>query len=493
MFWSDGRKSESVTFHAVATPGAIDEFQAAPYSNSLLRYMHALREVIINHPVVAAFWDGVISTTSPCIDIIAKEINPSWTIEITLNTSVTAITSNITDTITPDTTPENYIVCVDVFFQEFDKYGGYQRVATLEDTPDSKGLTTFNLGDILDSELHEAIGELELPGLGFTQAYIADTNRQYFIRISEKWGAPIETQDYIYQDPLIVRCGGIDQKIWLESDHISSIDHRNSLLSWMPAFKEVHTTQQEQIAWYNYKDDSILPSLKISLFDGTSGAPASSFKITGVKVDSLQTIVFPVGYQQLGLATQSIDVKKYCVQVIDSTDDSILSPIRCYTVDCTPRDCLKYILYFNGFCMPETMRLTGQIKKDLTVDRFFSETIQAGQRQWCYDWDNVWTFRSGYLPQKEVDALQELVIYNNGHTIEEDGYCAILIDTKKFSITQCLQFLHTLEFTAVRSQKAEKRYSTTDSAIIISECCCENAIEFADGNVIEFDSILQFD
>ena len=73
--------------------------------------------------------------------------------------------------------------------------------------------------------------------------------------------------------------------------------------------------------------------------------------------------------------------------------------------------------------------------------------------QYAQDFENIFTYRTGYKSRIEIEALQEMLIENQAYEIFQSGYVPLFITDKKFDITECLQFLHALQFKAVRSLK----------------------------------------
>lgn len=486
--WTDGVKTYGVTLIAKDTPVGTNEFQAYRSDWTLLRLMYELVYTLRTQPVLSTFFDIDIGVSAPCIDIRSKEINAAWELDIRYQAVAMGLSTNLYNDIVEDATPDNYKVLLEVFFQDDYPFGGYRRVAVLEDTIDGNGCTVFDLQDILDSEFQCSYTQPPLAPVCFEAPYIADNIRCYYLRYSERYGTPVEQQDCVYTAARKVICGGIDTKLFDKTNLLGDLSEENSFLSWYPSGKTVSPEQSEHLHWYNYTGDTVQTYLKVECWDGTHASPnsiVSVFQANELEVDTGHTITFPAGFDQLGL----LDCKRYSVQVMNLEDDTALSQVRYYIVDCYCHECLCYLVYINGFCLPETLRLTGQTKKNLTVDRqFVSAHTSSGilAKQWCFDWENPLQFRTGYLSKKEVDALQEMLIYNEVYKVEDNDYCQYLINTKKFDITECLQFLHELDFQAVRSLQP---VNYSNDCLIIEECCCDDTIAFA-GNSIEFGNLL---
>jgi hypothetical protein len=114
-------------------------------------------------------------------------------------------------------------------------------------------------------------------------------------------------------------------------------------------------------------------------------------------------------------------------------------------------------MYLNSFCCPETLRCIGDFKTQLQVPRSESERIltpdnsstTAERFQYDQAFDNYFTYNSGFLSAFEVDALQELLIYNQLYEVYTDGYIQLKLTENKFDITESRQFLHATSFQAI--------------------------------------------
>jgi hypothetical protein len=291
----------------------------------------------------------------------------------------------------------------------------------------------------------------------------------------------------------------VDQARFANSNFFTQLSLDNSFLTWSPNRKTIHVDAPEYLSWYNYSSSSKNIALKLTTYTEANTATTTFLYDTSadfLKVENGETAIIPVGFTQLGLADSSI--KKYSIELVNYIPSDVVgvtriaySSIRTYYTNSRFDVSEKMVLYLDSFGLPQTIRLTGQTKKDLVVSRETSRKIlrdgysSLDRENFQYDEDfgNNYTYRTGWMSLAEVDAHQQLLIHNRGFEIVDDSYFPILITDKKFNITEQLQFLHALEFRAVRALDA-KNYSNT--AIATEECCFENAICYPSNQVIDF-------
>lgn len=412
------------------------------------------------------------------------------------------------DAAADDDIQENFKVKIYVFFEAEYGSGSFSRKAEIEAKP-YQGKVEFNIQQILDDELREAITEPPIPSVDNAEPFFPSVIRQYQI---------FYQQDYDGYEPLgiipgevrKVLWGGISQKLFAGGDYIDGINSNNSLLTWYPSGKDVSPTQPEYISWYNYLGVEKKIILEVVRYTATETlSNRYYFDATGITVPAGEIVCIPTGVNQLGLDAD--EVVKYDVRVVDraSSYDSgaalYFSPKRTYYVDCLHHETLKYITYLNSFCLPETLRLTGRTTKNLTVNRKQAKAVLPTSYainsreyfQYAQDWENPYTYRSGYLKsKKEADALQELLIYNQAYLMEKDGLCAIYIDSKKFRITEELQYLHAVEFVARQSMQSINYSCVVMPALPVElgdkKCCCDNTLKFTSGVLLFNGRTLQF-
>ena len=504
--WSDGESDYSYTFTGHPAPTSENQLLSKPHLLDAQQYAQNWATAFESHPVISAFFTITYYTFGSSAGIILedKSKNPDFTLSFDFSDASEFVAGNFLISAYVSTTlPDNYKVKIDVYFQSEFVDGTYHHVTRLEETPDADGYSEIDLEDILQAELINSFQNPDLPVINSSNLYIANNLRRYYIRFAEFYGTPVQEQNWTFGSTKKVINGGIDQARFAGFDFFGQLSETNSFLSWYPDKKTVDEFQPEYLSWFNYTGTRKEICLRFTTYD-ESNTPTESilYNDAFLSVESLQTAIIPVGFSQLGLSDSSI--KKYTIQVVTRIPpDTVvvredLSQIRTFYLDCNFRSCIEYIIYFDGFGLPQSLRLTGLTKKQLSVNRKISGSILQSsygnldkeEFQFDFDWSNIITFRTGYLSKTEVDALQQILIYNQAYQLKDDQYFPLLITDKKYDITEHFQFLHSLQFRAIRALKP-KNYS--NDVIPIEECCPGTAlcvgnqiISFSNNQIITF-------
>lgn len=470
----------SIIFTAKLIPSAIDEFQANDgFQPPVDEYINNVVGVIALHPQIAAFFTVAYQDNNPTFNIlfIAKSLNADWVVDLDVSGVTPSVTVVQDLTVIPNSTPPNYRVQMEVFFEDTYMGSDYHQVASLRAAPDAFGFVFFEIQQIIHAEFETTRPSAPLPPYGSDTMLIADNLRRYFVRFTEEYGTPVEVQPWQYDDTRRALFGGISQQKWLTTDFFSILSRDNCWLSFYPDKKKITPDQPEWLKFYNYMPDTYQIFLKVEVFDATESGYKTiinPFSATKLELSQYETALIPVNYNALGLGDTGVaDIVKYTVQVLGELDMQIyqLSDVLTFYVDYTTYKDQRYLMYLNSFGLPETLRTTGLLDKQLEVNReilsrslaFADEYTSYENRQYAENFRNIYTFRSGYYSRAEVDALQELLIYNRAWDVSSVGVFGLLILTDKFQVTQTFQFLHSIEFDAVLSL-SPRNYSTPAGA-----------------------------
>ena len=351
---------------------------------------------------------------------------------------------------------DNYRVVIRVFFETILNSGTFTQIVEIEDTPDENGFTSWPIQAIIESAMMENTS-LQVPVIDSNTPYLADNTRRFRIEYAEKYGQPAAIQSFTAASNVTAIHGGIDMHVFADTDYIAGITVANPFLTWMPDGQKVSLSQAAYLSWYNYKGSTVGLTLSWSAFSAL-GVVIQSGSYTNVSVDNGRTLVLPVGPKELGIT--NADAVKYRVTMIDTNDgDNSVAPAITYYIDRKPTHCERSILWFNSFNLPETLRLTGRTTISLNISRQnFHRTLPNDFNpldgeilQHNADWSAGYIYRSGYLRKSDIDALQDMLIRNILFEITSDGYYRMHLTDKKYNITECLQFLHQLQFSGIRS------------------------------------------
>lgn len=432
------------------------------------QYYQAVADKIAAHPQIGPYFHLYTvfnSGAGQSLWVESLEISNDWNVSF----DITGLTNpNFAkyqyDTVVATTLPANHKILLDLFVEQTYLGGDFEEVVTLEGKIDTDGNVTFDLQDILHAEVLKAMGNLVPPAFDLNTPFIADNLRRYYYRYREDYDGITPVQ-WTTGALKYVMCGGVEQGYFAGNDFFNTLNNDNSLLTWYPSGKNVSADQPEFIAFYNHlgADKEVLIQYKYYTAESATPEIRFAYDLLNLTVKSGETLVLPVGFSQLGLSDTSI--VKYTVQCVDkaspydSGNPTFVSELRSFYVDHSYYLEKRYLLYYNSFCLPEVLRCVGYQTKDLRVERENGrKTLPAGYGvsdhelfQYDEEWSNPLTFRSGYLSKNEVDALQELLIYNKVFEVDADGYVRLHLIDNRYKVTETRQFLHTISFRAIAS------------------------------------------
>lgn len=467
--WTDEEgASYSVGFRAKNTP-LDDEFSnqipADPSGyGSLLAYYQAVAEKIGSFYLVAptltisAAYDGAEYTLTAEHKTISDNVTVNWnTDDITTSPNFTK-TNNTTST--PLGLPDNHKVLCQVIFED-ERYSlDWEKIVELDTIIDADGIASFQVQHILDKEIENALPSPSIPTFNDATAQIADNVRRYFLRYREDYDgiSPIE---WFQLGPYSAMNGGIAQNLFAQYNIFDNLDAGNSILSYQPDGKHVSTDQPEWLPWYNVNDADVNVFIRVRFYDDTNAAPqhTENYSAAAIAAKIYETVLFPVGLAQMDTSSVGFDIWKYDVQVLDFDEydagnpDVFYSQVRTYYVDHAEYREKRYLMYLNGFGVPQTVRCIGDYSDDLEVSREESRKIltpdYAGKEtltiQYTETFEKFFTYRTGYMRRLEIDALQEALIYNNLYEVYEEGFIPLYLVEDRFRIHSTRDFLHSLE------------------------------------------------
>lgn len=209
----------------------------------------------------------------------------------------------------------------------------------------------------------------------------------------------------------------------------------------------------------NYTAEVKQLTLRIEEYSADNQIPTIRTLATSLSVQPNEVALLPAGPSQLDIADPTL---KYVVRVVNQLDTSeLLSQKRSYYVDRLSYRSLRYVMYLNSFCLPETLRCVGVYEKQLEVDRkerqlvltggYSSTTPEVSQDDQSFE--HRFTYRSGYLSKHEVEALQELLILGKAYEVSPAGILPLQLKNKKFRVLNTGEILSSIQFTATRSQR----------------------------------------
>ena len=466
----------SLTFTAVSNPIQVNQIQNDTTVDDFYTWFQGIADKIQAHPQIAPFFKLSIGNDDPYfpLTIEALEIDDSWIVEFD-NTGVTVPGTSTSQnlTIIKATLPENYKIHLEVFFEKTYLENNWERVAKLKATPADINNVSFQINEVLHSEIKKSYSSAPIPATDLTEPYLADNLRRYYVRFTEESGSPAVKDNWENGDVNTLLCGGIGQDEFAKADFFSGLNNANSLLTNFPDSKEVSKTQPNYLSFFNYDNEAHTVNLRIFIYDEENVQTNFVTPFLSIEVLPNQTVIFPIGYNQLGLETSGVDIKYYKVHVIDGLTQGIdYSQTRTILVDDSHQEHERFLLYLNAFCLPEVIRCIGELSSDLIITREESTKILPPDYsttaeevfQHNEDFEIGYTYRTGFLNKAEKEALQEMLIYNDVFEILESGYLALYITDKKFKIVERdRQNRFTLQF---KTKPRLKKKITNDDLLV---------------------------
>lgn len=449
--WTDADAIDySLTFTAVVSPTTDLQIQDDSTAATFLEWLQLVSDKIGAHPQLSPFFKTFIGDDDPIftITIEALEISEDWSVEFD-NSGVTIAGTSVSQdlTISQTTLPDNYKIHLEVFFEKTYLGNDWVRVLQSKATPANLNNVSFQINDVLNSELKKSYSTAPIPATDVSAPYLADNLRRYYVRYTEESGTPAVKSTWNTAPVKTLLCGGIDQEEFATIDFFSGLGLSNSFLTNSPDGSEVSINQPKYLSWYNYTGSDQELQLIVEVFDeDNAGTTANGFTSSFI-VAAGRTSIIPCGYTQLNLAALSIDIKRYTVHLFQFSDtpspsDEILSSVKTFVVDDSYQEHERHLLYLNAFCLPEVIRCLGELSSDLVVTREESAKILPPDYsitaeeiiQHNEDFQISYTYRTGYLTREEKEALQEMLIYNDLFEILTDGYLALYVTDNKFNI-----------------------------------------------------------
>jgi len=471
----------TLVFTAASAYSGVAEIPDDTWSGGGPEYWTEVAAILNSHPRIAPFftvepWTVLGQLT---IRILARSTEAGWEVDIS-NTGGFTVTQDTDGT--ADSTPDNYRVLVEVFFEQSYRSGDYTRVAQLTGQPNpANGYLYFDLSSVLASHCRASRTEPMVPNWGTTGAFVADNLRRYYVRYTEQYGTPAVVQEWAHLDVKFVMDGGVSQAVHKQSGYfgyLSTLDETDAFLTWTPNGKRVGLYTPEYLTWYNYTDADQDVILEVVMYDVDTGAAKSSlfFVSFSDSVRAKECAVFPadlsrlIGDVNIGANT---DAYKYTLRVVDNTSDweggspEYFSEARTYYIDRNYYESTRYVQYLNGFGLPETIRCTGEWGKRIEVQRSTAERplppgytpVASDNFQYARAFNPLLTYRTGFLRKGDAETLQEMLIAGEIYDVSADGYIPLQITDNRFDVTSTYEDLHAYQF-ACRPRLNMKNFSS---------------------------------
>ena len=460
----------SLTFTAVETPADCSNefYDDTPrvQTPDLATWVDAIALQIQKYPPLNSYYT-VESNGTNAITIKARGATAAYAIK-NVTTDITGATVDLTNQATfhtPERRPA-FLVSVEVWIEKQYNSSHFERVALLTSEPDDLGEVDFDISSILDAEIKRSFNDAPLPDVqSDANNFVtrADVTRKYFIRYSEVYGGLSENQFWQYGDKKLIQHGAVSKEDFPKNAFFSYIQAKEAFLTWMPQGKLLAADQKDFLSWFNFTAGVVVPVINAEVFftDGTSQLAVLNSFLESFQQQPNEVCHVPVGYTQLdlGAVDPAKTVKAWEIFLVDTTTATTISERRRYILDTSCPVCVEDIVYLTSLCLPEVVRTTGQWQKNLNVQRLFIDAplqpdykvVNGKEYQYDREGANTFTARTGYMSKAFAEYFQDFLLYNSAWQLTSEGLIPVLIDGNNFKITECLQFLHTVDFPVRRS------------------------------------------
>jgi hypothetical protein len=151
-----------------------------------------------------------------------------------------------------------------------------------------------------------------------------------------------------------------------------------------------------------------------------------------VTLKPYETVTFNISKSGLGLPD---DCVQFTVRVFNATTDAPVSGLRRYFMPQEYAEHERGLQYYNGFGVPECVRVIGSLSQTTEFDRQTTDYTDAANvsqtEQINSSFRQVLTYRTGYISRVLLDALSDAISRNQVFEVNTEGYIPLLITNKK--------------------------------------------------------------
>lgn len=426
---------------------------------SYFEYYQAVAAKMNQNEDISPFWKIYATNNSPgySLWIEARSLEAGWSVDWSTNNG--SFSKILYQSPVADNIPDQYYAQLQLIMERVYSSNEYRLAAELQCKPDPDGNCIFDISKILNMETEDSLPDPPIPSYNAAAPILADVVRRYYLRYQESYASSQEA--WTKSAVKYALQGGISMPLFAQLNFFDQLTADNSLLTWMPDGRNLLPTQPEFVSWYNYAAKSTAPMVELVEYD-EDGNTTRTYKYDPerVYISPKEVLTIPVGPVPMSLAVGTV---KYTIRLIDADSNwegnspTYISQLRTYYLDRQYHEQPRFLVYLNSFSCPETLACTGIFEKDIELDRTTGDFIlapnytatTAERRQTNITWNNIFTYRTGFLSAAELDQLQELLIYNSFvYEVTSQGYVPLYITGDSFNIYQQRRNLNALEIVA---------------------------------------------
>lgn len=383
------------------------------------------------HVYIEAEADGRLSLYA-----VAKEQDLSWSVSWWVGDRYVSVENDL-----PPTTNAQYTVRLDVVVAN--EREGWTSVGRIGASPDSRSRVHFDIGGILSSMVRDELPHPAIPAWSTDAPYEPLNLRSYYLRISE-YSDREGFLSSIYVRGRRCFAGGTSAVIQARGNFFENLSTKNSWLTNRPDRRTVGTDEPVYLGFVQRYFTSTASELSLEVEEFTASGEirtTSHFGDLGFTSPTFEPIVYPVGYRALGIGEDTLYYTVTVRRPRGHLTALAVAPPRTFIVDRSQYENVRYLAYLNSFFLPEVVRCTGRVVRELDVEytrfdkvRRRSDGVEYG------DTENIaaqvresYTFATGYKPQLEIETiLQEISRSPRLYEITSTGFTPLVATGKSF-------------------------------------------------------------
>lgn len=344
---------------------------------------------------------------------------------------------------------DNYRINYQVSVQAGYGTGDFEIVAKNVVALDANGIGYIRPRAILHAAVLNNIADEDLlPPLSSPVPYVYEISRVFKVQVWEEYGIPLAPQPFVNSADHLAILGGVDEDFYDNGNFFENLATTPIFFTQNNELKEIGLSQPDFMAYYSHGGETAEVTITKYANDNTTSIVTLTLALAAQEVG-----VFPVGPPALGDMT---DIYRYVVAIDDPGGGGGMTAgiRRDFFIDKAQDDVYYDLIYMNGFYCPEVFRCTGDIDRKLSVERY--KSLQDNKVvQYDYDFDQLVTLRTGFIPTSMAEALQELFVYNELYEInyETEKYILLDLTDNNYNLTRTRRYLHALTFEARYSEK----------------------------------------
>lgn len=451
------QNSVTIQFTCVENPTEYAELPDLTFIGSVAEYVSACMQIIANHPMIAANYN-VIRLDDFNIKLIAKEAIEEL-VPTDLDKTSGYVDGVLSTVFFQSSKRLGFRIIAHVYFEDEYLSNVFEKVAELDDTPDSNSKFTFDIQSVIHSCIENSF---ELPLLPAMPNLVQKSTaiRRFFVKFREEWtGAD---NQWIDTEILTSHYGGVKMADWLRQNPFAYLLSTDQFLTWYPNGKRLRESQLDWLSYMNTCGENQKVDAKLDVYF-TDGTSVTNVMIGSADLAPWETMIIAAGYTQLSLNGIALlkKVYKWVIRAVGDVSASVSQTFYFAPEDYISSHCLVYI---NSFGVPESFLTIGRwIESFQTTKSFANKTIVHAHKfvngqEFSFNHNSTEFHKavSGYLTKPEALALKDFLQDAPVFLVENSELIPVLIESGSLNLTNESENLSQIEFEVRKSYKLKQ-------------------------------------